>query len=43
MLGLIGKKMGMTQIFNEKGDVVPVTAIKIDPNLVVGEPTLRGP
>ncbi len=37
MLGLIGKKMGMTQIFNEKGDVVPVTAIKIDPNLVVGE------
>jgi large subunit ribosomal protein L3 len=31
MLGLIGKKLGMTQIFNEEGKVVPVTAVEIGP------------
>jgi large subunit ribosomal protein L3 len=31
MLGLIGKKIGMTQLFNEKGDVVPVTVIQAGP------------
>ena len=25
---LIGKKIGMTQIFDEKGNVVPVTVVK---------------
>ena len=28
---LIGKKIGMTQIFDEKGRVVPVTAIEVGP------------
>lgn len=31
MMGLIGKKVGMTQIFNEKGDVIPVTVIEAGP------------
>jgi large subunit ribosomal protein L3 len=31
MMGLIGKKIGMTQLFNEKGDVVPVTVIQAGP------------
>ena len=28
---LIGKKIGMTQIFDEKGRVIPVTAIEVGP------------
>jgi large subunit ribosomal protein L3 len=39
MLSLIGKKIGMTQIFEENGNVVPVTAVKVEPNVVVGERT----
>ena len=31
MMGLIGKKIGMTQLFNEKGDCVPVTVIEAGP------------
>ncbi len=31
MMGLIGKKIGMTQLFNEKGDVIPVTVIETGP------------
>jgi large subunit ribosomal protein L3 len=33
--GLIGKKIGMTQMFDENGRVVPVTVIKAGPCLVV--------
>lgn len=36
MKALIGTKIGMTQIFDEAGNVVPVTAIKVEPNVVVG-------
>lgn len=35
-LGITGKKIGMTQIFDEQGDVVPVTAIQIAENVVTG-------
>ncbi|NOT33819.1 MAG: 50S ribosomal protein L3 [Candidatus Eisenbacteria bacterium] len=31
MIGLIGKKVGMTQIYNERGDVLPVTVIEAGP------------
>ena len=31
MIGLIGKKIGMTHIFNDKGDVIPVTVIEAGP------------
>jgi len=33
-LGVIGKKLGMTQIFDEQGLAVPVTVIKVDPIVV---------
>ena len=33
--GLIGKKIGMTQIFDEEGRVIPVTAIEAGPCTVV--------
>ncbi|WMY96142.1 MAG: 50S ribosomal protein L3 [Arsenophonus sp.] len=34
MIGLIGKKIGMTRIFNENGVSVPVTVIQIENNRV---------
>lgn len=34
MMGLIGKKIGMTQLFDEKGDCVPVTVIECGPCVV---------
>ena len=37
MLGLIGRKIGMTQVFDASGVLTPVTVIKIDDNVVVGE------
>lgn len=37
--GIIGKKLGMTQIFNEKGQVVPVTVIQAGPCVVVQRKT----
>lgn len=30
-LGVIGKKLGMTQVFDDKGLAIPVTVIKVDP------------
>lgn len=35
MIGLIGRKIGMTQIFNEDGDIVPVTVLQAGPCKVV--------
>ena len=31
MIGLLGRKLGMTQVFNEHGDLVPVTVIEMGP------------
>ncbi len=31
MMGMIGKKVGMTQLFDEKGNVIPVTVIETGP------------
>ena len=35
MLGLIGRKLGMTQVFNEQGQQVPCTVVEAKPNPVV--------
>jgi large subunit ribosomal protein L3 len=35
MTGLIGKKIGMTQVYNSEGNVVPVTVIQAGPCFVV--------
>ena len=37
--GIIGKKIGMTQIFDEKGNVIPVTVIQAGPCAVVQKKT----
>lgn len=33
-VGLMGRKIGMTQIFDEEGLVVPVTVVKMGENIV---------
>lgn len=38
---IIGKKVGMTQIFDEKGNVVPVTVIEAGPCVVVQKKTVE--
>lgn len=35
MKGILGKKLGMTQLFTAEGNVVPVTVIEAGPNVVL--------
>lgn len=39
--GIIGKKIGMTQVFDENGNVVPVTVIQAGPCTVVQKKTVE--
>jgi large subunit ribosomal protein L3 len=39
MLGLMAKKLGMTQIFDDAGNLVPVTVMRVDPNIVIAKKT----
>ena len=39
--GIIGKKVGMTQIFDEKGKVIPVTVVEAGPCVVTQKKTLE--
>jgi len=39
MLGLMARKVGMTQVFDEVGNLVPVTVMRIDPNIVIAQKT----
>ena len=41
--GIIGRKLGMTQIFAEDGTVTPVTVIKAGPCVVVQTKSSAGP
>jgi large subunit ribosomal protein L3 len=34
MIGIVGRKLGMTQIFNEEGQQIPVTVVEAEPNPV---------
>ncbi len=40
-LGVIGKKLGMTQIFDEQGLAIPVTVIKVDQIVVIQVKTIE--
>ena len=35
MKGILGRKLGMTQVFTEDGDLIPVTVIEVEPNAVL--------
>lgn len=39
--GLIGKKIGMTQLFDDNGNVVPVTVLEVGPCPVVQKKTIE--
>ena len=39
--GIIGKKIGMTQIFDAKGNVVPVTVVEAGPCVIVQKKTVE--
>jgi len=33
-VGLLGNKIGMTQIFDESGNIIPVTILKVGPCVI---------
>ena len=39
--GIIGKKIGMTQVFDEKGNVIPVTVVEAGPCVVSQKKTVE--
>ena len=39
--GILGKKVGMTQVFTENGELVPVTVIEATPNVVLQVKTVE--
>lgn len=39
--GIIGRKLGMTQIFDEKGNVIPVTVINAGPCVIAQKKTME--
>ena len=39
-LGLLGNKIGMTQIFDESGNIIPVTVLKIGPCVITQVKTI---
>ncbi len=40
-IGLLGKKLGMTQVFADDGESIPVTVIQTGPNVVIGTRTVE--
>lgn len=39
--GILGRKIGMTQIFLENGELVPVTVVQAEPNVVLQKKTME--
>jgi len=39
MLGLLARKVGMTQVYDEAGNMIPVTVMRVDPNIVIAHRT----
>jgi len=39
MLGLYARKVGMTQVFDDAGNLLPVTVMRFDPNVVIAKKT----
>ena len=40
-MGLVGRKCGMTRVFTEDGDAVPVTVIEAQPNRITQVKTVE--
>ena len=41
MKGILGRKVGMTQVFTKDGKIVPVTVIAVEPNVVMQVKTIE--
>ena len=41
MKGLLGRKLGMTQVFTVDGELIPVTVIEATPNVVLQKKTVE--
>lgn len=41
MKGILGRKLGMTQVFTEDGTLIPVTVIEATPNVVLQKKTVE--
>lgn len=39
--GILGRKIGMTQIFLENGELIPVTVVQAEPNVVLQKKTIE--
>ena len=39
--GIIGRKIGMTQLFDEKGNVIPVTVVEAGPCVITQKKTVE--
>ena len=39
--GILGRKVGMTQVFDEAGKMIPVTVISVEPNVVLQKKTIE--
>ncbi|ALX49395.1 50S ribosomal protein L3 [Lentibacillus amyloliquefaciens] len=39
--GILGRKIGMTQLFSEEGELTPVTVIQAEPNVVLQKRTME--
>jgi large subunit ribosomal protein L3 len=37
MIGLMARKVGMTQIFDDAGNLIPVTVLRVDLNIVIAQ------
>ncbi|WP_163971944.1 50S ribosomal protein L3 [Oceanobacillus halotolerans] len=39
--GILGRKVGMTQLFSDEGELIPVTVIQAEPNVVLQKRTIE--
>ena len=41
MKGILGRKIGMTQVFTKDGVLIPVTVVEVEPNVVTQVKTVE--
>ena len=41
MKGILGRKVGMTQVFTTEGKLIPVTVVSVEPNTVMQVKTVE--
>ena len=41
MKGILGRKLGMTQVFTIDGALIPVTVVEVKPNVVLQKKTKK--